>query len=115
VTIGTSIGERTVQSIIWEVHLANKKANTFVLVEDGPYQGILGYEDGRLPPIRNPKVDVAHAPQPRDKLATLNDPTRVRELTIDPGPRTISGANVAGGGQRGRRAVRPGDSGFAFR
>lgn len=93
VSIGTVIGGRTVTEIVWQVHLANKKANTFVLVEDGPYQGIAGYEHGRLPPIRNPRIDKSHAPQPADKLGTLNDPSRVRQLTIDPGPRTISGSS----------------------
>lgn len=94
VRVGTMVGGRKVTDIVWQVHLANKKANTFVLVEDGPFQGIAGYEDGRLPPIRNARIDNPQAQQPGDKLGTLNDPSRVRQLTIDPGPRTISGAGA---------------------
>src|SRR6202040_3754130 len=30
-----------------------------------------------------------------DPLAALNDPNRVRQLTIDPGPRTVSGRDAA--------------------
>ena len=91
ITIGSSVGKKVVQDIIWMVHLANKKANTFVLVEDPKqHEGISGYESGRLPPIRNPK-DGTQPPTPADKKSLLNDPDRVRKLTIDPGPRTISG------------------------
>jgi hypothetical protein len=96
VTIGAQVGSKVVKDIVWTVHVANKKANTFVLVEDGDYQGIASYADGRLPPIRNSKIDNPDAPQPldTDKIAILNDPMRVKQLTIDPGPRTISGANT---------------------
>jgi len=53
----------TVADILWTVHLANKKANTFVLMEDGAHQGIDGYREGRLPPIRNPGIAfIASAP-----------------------------------------------------
>lgn len=90
VLIGSKIGDRTVSDIVWTVHVANKKANTFVLMEDGDHQGIDGY-DGRLPPVRNPGIDNPKAPQPADKIAFLNNPERVRRLTIDPGPRTVSG------------------------
>lgn len=94
-TIGSSIGGLTVTEIRWTVHLANKKANTFVLIEDpADYQGIDGYREGRLPPIRNPGVDLHDAAQPLHKLAVLNAPERVRRLTIDPGPRTVAGASA---------------------
>jgi L-Lysine epsilon oxidase N-terminal/L-lysine epsilon oxidase C-terminal domain/Iron-containing redox enzyme len=95
IAVGATIAGRTVKDIVWTVHVANKKANTFMLVERGDYQGISGYADNRLPPIRNPATDKPNAPQPPDKLAVLNDPARVRQLTIDPGPRTISGTNTS--------------------
>ncbi len=97
VTIGTQIDGRTVQDILWTVHVANKKANTFVLAEvEGEPQGISSYSEGRLPPIRNPSLINPQAPQPAsaDKIPLLNEPARVRKLTIDPGPRTISGRNA---------------------
>ncbi|MDQ1742708.1 MAG: hypothetical protein QOE23_1047 [Pseudonocardiales bacterium] len=95
ITIGSLVDGKTVTDIIWTVHVANKKANTFVLVEaeDQP-QGISGYQNGQLPPIRNSEYPAAGTRQPADKLATLNDPARVRALTIDPGPRTVSGAGA---------------------
>jgi len=93
--IGSTLDDgRTVADIIWTVHVANKKANTFVLTESGT-QGIASYENGNLPPIRNTEIMNPHAPQPADKIGTLNDPARVRALTIDPGPRTIGGRSTA--------------------
>ncbi len=94
IAIGGSIDGRTVKDIVWTVHLANKKANTFQLMESG-IQGIAGYENGNLPLIRNTNINDPNAPQPENKIAVLNDPARVRQLTIDPGPRTVSGANAA--------------------
>jgi hypothetical protein len=95
ITVGARVGERVVKDIIWTVHVANKKANTFVLVEDGKHQGLDSY-DKRLPEIRNPDPDKPDAPQPpeSERIAILNVPARVKKLTIDPGPRTISGAGT---------------------
>jgi len=93
IQIGSKVGTKTVMDIIWTVHIANKKANTFVLVEDpNQAEGISGYENGQLPPIRNADINNPNAPQPSDPVKVLNDPTRVRKLTIDPGPRVIKGS-----------------------
>jgi hypothetical protein len=83
IKIGSTVNGKTVENIIWTVHIANKKANTYVLVEDPPNAGIVSYENGKLPPLRNASV----------QNGDPNDPRRVTMLTIDPGPRTISGAN----------------------
>jgi len=83
IRIGSEIGGKTVVDVIWQVHVANKKANTYVLVEAPEGSGIESYEDGRLPPIRNP-----------DEGSDLDNPARVRKLTIDPGPRAIRGADA---------------------
>lgn len=93
VKIGSQVGDKTVTDIVWTVHVANKKANCFVLVEEGSIQGIDSYSDGRLPPIRNVSMTKAKAPQPlvAQRIAIMNDPARVALLTIDPGPRTIAG------------------------
>ena len=65
ITIGSVVDEKTVTDIIWTVHVANKKANTFVLVEaTGPTAGISGYEPPRLPPIRN----AVNQPADADKI-----------------------------------------------
>jgi hypothetical protein len=98
IAVGSVIDGRTVADIVWTVHVANKKANTFVLVEDGDHQGISGFTDGRLPPIRNASYrNPSHDRdgQPQDKIAVLDDPVRVRALTIDPGPRTIRGVSAS--------------------
>jgi L-Lysine epsilon oxidase N-terminal/L-lysine epsilon oxidase C-terminal domain len=81
IQIGSKVNGKTVKDIVWTVHLANKKANTYVLVEDPPNAGIVSYENGNLPPLRNPAIANG---QP-------NEPARIKMLTIDPGPRTISG------------------------
>jgi len=94
VNIGSDIGGRTIADIIWTVHVANKNANAFVPTETGR-QGIASYTDGHLPPMRNPSITDPNSPQPPDKIALMNDPARVRQLTIDPGPRAISGKNAA--------------------
>jgi hypothetical protein len=86
IQIGSSVNGKTVKDIIWTVHLANKKANTYVLVEEAPNAGIVSYQNGNLPPIRN--LSVANGDP--------NDPKRITMLTIDPGPRTISGSNAPG-------------------
>ncbi len=86
IKIGSTVNGKTVENIIWTVHVANKKANTYVLVEDPPNAGIASYENGKLPPLRNASV----------QNGDPNDPRRVTMLTIDPGPRTVSGANSGG-------------------
>ena len=83
IQIGSTVNGKKVNDIIWTVHIANKKANTYVLVEDPPNAGIVAYENGQLPLIRNPREG-----------SNLSDPTRVARLTIDPGPRTISRASA---------------------
>jgi hypothetical protein len=85
IVIGSTVNGKTVKDIIWTVHLANKKANTYVLVEDPPSAGLAAYENGKLPDLRN--LSVANG--------NPNDPKRITMLTIDAGPRTISGSNTA--------------------
>jgi L-Lysine epsilon oxidase N-terminal/L-lysine epsilon oxidase C-terminal domain/Iron-containing redox enzyme len=94
VCIGTEIDGKKVRDITWTVHVANKKANTFVLVEnEDQAQGIASYSDGRLPPIRNAGfASTSGNGAGGDPIAILNDPARVRALTIDPGPRAILGS-----------------------
>lgn len=86
IQIGSRVGGKTVKDIVWTVHVANKKANTYVLVEQTPIAGIVSYENGKLPPIRNAAVENGDP----------NNPARVTMLTIDPGPRTIAKATAGG-------------------
>lgn len=93
IQIGSTVGNKKVVDIIWTVHVANKKPNTFVLVEDPSQpEGISGYQNGLFPPIRNADINHPGAPQPSDPVKVLNDPQRVSKLTIDPGPRVVKGS-----------------------
>lgn len=95
VHIGDTVDGRKIADIVWTVHVANKKANWFVLAEeDRKPQGIASYDNGNLPDIRNPSLTQAGAPQPADKLAVLASPDRLRKLVIDPGPRVVSGKSA---------------------
>ncbi|MBC9877319.1 hypothetical protein G8O24_08160 [Bradyrhizobium sp. INPA01-394B] len=96
VRIGDEIDGRKIADIVWTVHVANKKANWFILAETDP-QGIASYENGNLPSIRNPSLTQTGFPQPanNDKIAVLASPDRLRKLVIDPGPRVVSGASAA--------------------
>lgn len=75
---------RTVADIVWTVHMANKKAAWYVSPDD---DGIIAWYkmDPPHPDLRN--VDSGQGDDP-------NDPKRLRDLIIDPGPRTIQGAGT---------------------
>lgn len=77
ITVGSVVDGKTVTGIVWSVHLANKKTNWYRSADD---TGILAWEDGNTPPLRN----LSEGSDP-------NDPERLKKLTIDPGPRTIAG------------------------
>ncbi|PRF98431.1 hypothetical protein C6Q14_25095 [Burkholderia ambifaria] len=84
VVIGSSVDGKVVKDIVWTVHLANKKANCWVL-ESTP-AGLPAYENDKHPPIRNAG------------FASTSDPsntTRLQKLVIDAGPRAIK-ASVGG-------------------
>lgn len=87
VNIGSKVGKKTVKDIIWTVHVANKKANCYVLEDPlAPTTAIIdNYKHGKLPPLRNPTEG-----------SDPNNAARVKKLTIDPGPRAIHGVNATG-------------------
>ncbi len=83
VTIGSTVDGKKVTDIIWTVHLANKKANCW-MIDERANEGINLYKNGNTPPIRN------------QQFAGTNDPadkTRLQKLVIDAGPRAISAAS----------------------
>ena len=67
---------RVVAEIVWTVHLANKKANAYIVVNS---EGIKAYADGKVPQLRNP-----------EEYGTVDSPDRLQKLVIDPGPRAIT-------------------------
>lgn len=85
IKIGSTFGERTVKDIVWQVHLANKKANTYVLEDpENPNGAIIdNYAHGKTPPLRNP----AEGSDPANAA-------RIRRLTIDAGPRVVRGRSA---------------------
>lgn len=76
VVVGTQMPDgRTVTDLLWTVHLANKKAAAYNVVNN---LGINAYKDG-VPQRRNP-----------EEHGDINDPSRLNKLMIDAGPRAIS-------------------------
>lgn len=80
ITLGSYVNGKTVTNIIWTAHLANKKANWYVIPESN---GIDAYTRGATPPIRNPQMGT-----------NVNSTERLQKLIIDPGPRTVHGADA---------------------
>src|SRR5262249_42905855 len=90
VTLGSTLGGKKVVDIVWTVHLANKKLNNFSTTSKDPndpnnlvFAGIAAYE----PPGDFSKL-ILRNPDYKNKT-DRNDPLRLRELFIDPGPRAI--------------------------
>jgi len=112
VTIGCIIDGKTVKSITWQCHMANKKANSWIIPEnpadtdfDNGVGGLAHYADGKTPNVRNGHFGTALAPvttPPGDGTppgdVNLSDPVRLKNLVLDSGPKLISTA--AGVGNR---------------
>jgi hypothetical protein len=88
IKIGDTVGGKTIADIVWQVHLANKKANNYQItgVNSEGVMGEYGIESYEgtipLPPIRN-----------ADFAGGLDDPTRLKQLVIDAGPRTLKASS----------------------
>jgi hypothetical protein len=81
VKIGDVVNGKTIKDIIWQVHLANKKANNYTITSaNKEEEGIFAYEDGKTPPVRNETLI------PGDP----SNPERLTKLVIDAGPRALS-------------------------
>lgn len=106
IQIGSTVNGKKVTDIIWTVHLANKKANCFILENPNisAYQLVIdGYENGNIPPLRNQNLQVPLGDLNSQKEVNPNNSTqlnldgnnlqRLNLLTIDAGPRAIQGQN----------------------
>jgi hypothetical protein len=69
---------RVLKDIVWTVHLANKKASAYIVVNS---KGLEAYRH-QVPQLRNPEV-----------YGDVNSPERLKRLVIDPGPRAIRAVN----------------------
>lgn len=87
---------KTVKSILWQVHLANKKANSW----DEPEQGIDAYTpangcDDRTPIFRNPDFEGSKQAKTFDdgtccnSQEVLSQKVRLENLVLDAGPHVI--------------------------
>lgn len=93
ITIGSELDGKKVTDIFWTVHLANKKANCWVLEESvdpppgtEPQTGSLAaYNGGEAPPLRN--ADYAGTDDPASQK-------RLTDLVVDAGPRLVHGTNA---------------------
>jgi len=84
IRLGSLVNGRTVADIVWQVHVANKKLNTYAMMDTpGHFPALAGFENGKLPPVRRPQD------------GPLDNPDRLRRLVIDPGPRALSARAAA--------------------
>ncbi|MGM8227833.1 LodA/GoxA family CTQ-dependent oxidase [Cellvibrio sp. ARAG 10.3] len=81
VKIGDVVNGKTIKDIIWQVHLANKKANNYTITSaNKEEEGIFAYEDSKTPPVRNETLIPGNP----------SNPERLTKLVIDAGPRALS-------------------------
>ncbi|MDO8032318.1 LodA/GoxA family CTQ-dependent oxidase [Janthinobacterium sp. SUN128] len=80
VAIGSMVDGKIVKDIVWTVHLANKKANSW---EGG--DGVAPFQNNGAPALRNPHFGEPGSPH----FGTPADPLRLKLLVIDPGPRSV--------------------------
>ncbi|SDH59174.1 LodA/GoxA family CTQ-dependent oxidase [Janthinobacterium sp. YR213] len=80
VAIGSMVDGKIVKDIVWTVHLANKKANSW---EGG--DGVAPFQNNGAPALRNPAFGEPGSPH----FGTPADPLRLKLLVIDPGPRSV--------------------------
>ena len=99
----TKVGGQTVTAIEWSVYLASKKASWFQFAQltGSGMEGDAGYEQNNAANPGGTNPNLAFNPLRFSKaLATSSDPTTIndanrRQLVLDPGARTVSGAKAA--------------------
>jgi hypothetical protein len=91
----TKVNGRTVTGIEWTVYLANKKASWFQFdqLTGSGQEGDAGYNGNNAGGKKGNPLRFNKALGITDDPATINDAKR-RQLILDPGPRTVSGANA---------------------
>ena len=77
ITLGAVIGGKRVVDIVWQVHVANKKLNTFGMMNPiGHFPALPGFADGKLMPIRRPQDGPAGEPGPPQAPRHRSRPAR---------------------------------------
>jgi hypothetical protein len=87
VVIGSVVDGKRVTDIIWTVHLANKKANCW-MIDESANKGLALYENGNTPPLRNKNF--------ANTQGDPANPVRLRKLIIDAGPRCLGALQSKG-------------------
>jgi hypothetical protein len=99
----TQVGGKKVTGIEWTVYLANKKAAWFEFAQltGSGQEGDAGYLNNNKANPGNKNPNLPFNPLRSNKAlglssdpSTINDPKR-KHLLLDPGPRTVAGANAA--------------------
>ncbi|EKU24839.1 LodA/GoxA family CTQ-dependent oxidase [Xanthomonas graminis] len=79
IVLGTDVDGKRVRDIVWTVHLANKKANAYMLNDE---LGLAVYEAANAE-----RLHLRNAAEGADP----DNAARLKKLVIDPGPRAIRG------------------------
>ena len=87
VCIGSTVDDKQVTGITWQCHMANKKANSWIIPEDpaktgadNNIGGLAHYAKGQTPPERN---------QMFGSTSDLSAEVRLKNLVLDSGPKVI--------------------------
>jgi len=112
VCIGSEVDGKTVESIAWMVHMANKKCNNWIIPEDPDETeksnpaanygvgGMAHYFGGKTPNMRNGNFGKNADPTAGGGSGLpgvdLSDPVRLKHLVIDAGPKVIRSSDGAG-------------------
>jgi hypothetical protein len=83
ITLGSEVDGKKVRDIVWTVHLANKKANSYFLNDE---LGLAVYDKSNAA-----QLNLRNAAEGND----LNNAARLKRLVIDPGPRAIRASDAA--------------------
>jgi hypothetical protein len=96
VEVGTTkVNGKTVTGIEWTVYLANKKASWFQFEQltGSGMEGDAGYNQNNANGAKGNPLRFSNALGTTDDPSTINAANR-RQLILDPGPRTVSGATA---------------------
>ena len=110
IVVGSMVDGKQVESISWQCHMANKKANSWIIPEtlaptdfDNGVGGMAHYANGKTPNVRNGTFGTTKNPivtppgdgTPPDEV-NLSDTKRLKALVLDSGPKIIKSADGSG-------------------
>ncbi len=114
ICVGSTVDGKTVESITWQVHMANKKANNWIIPENpsdntdwnNGVGGLAHYANGQTPNVRNGDFGKETYPVALNTAdwgtgtppgeVDMSSPDRLSKLVIDAGPKTINSNTNSG-------------------